>query len=74
MKSSSLGDCATQLFADDEEHKRARNLTAIVASLNDLKPRAELAIKSGGLVLVLGGDCTQIVALYSPAHAVTTST
>jgi arginase len=63
-----LGDCAAQLFADDEEHKRARNLGAIVASLNDLKPRAELAIKSGGLVLVLGGDCTQIVALLTGAR------
>ena len=40
------GDCAPQLFADDDEHKRARNIPAIVASLNDLKPRAELAVKS----------------------------
>jgi arginase len=65
---SDFGDCAPQLFADDEEHKRARNLPAIVASLHDLKPRAELAIKSGGLVLVLGGDCTQIVALLTGAR------
>ncbi len=59
------GDCAPRLFADDEEHKRARNLAEIVASLNDLKPRAELAVKSGGLVLVLGGDCTQIIGLLT---------
>ncbi len=63
-----FGDCAPQLFADDEEHKRARNLPAIVASLNDLKPRAEMAIKSGGLVLVLGGDCTQIIGLLTGAR------
>ncbi len=63
-----LGDCAPRLFADDEEHKRARNLPAIVASLNDLKPRAELAIKSGALVLVLGGDCTQIIGLLTGAR------
>ena len=62
------GDCAPQLFADDDEHKRARNIPAIVASLNDLKPRAELAVKSGALVLVLGGDCTQIVALLTGAR------
>jgi arginase len=62
------GDCAPQLFADDDEHKRARNLPAIVASLNDLKPRAELAVKSGALALVLGGDCTQIVALLTGAR------
>lgn len=63
-----FGDCAPQMFADDEEHKRARNLPAIVASLNDLKPRAELAVKSGALVLVLGGDCTQIIALLTGAR------
>ena len=63
-----LGDCALRLFADDEEHKRARNIPEIVASLNDLKPRAELAVKSGALVLVLGGDCTQIVALLTGAR------
>jgi arginase len=63
-----FGDCAPQLFADDDEHKRARNLPAIVASLNDLKPRAELAIKTGALVLVLGGDCTQIIALLTGAR------
>jgi arginase len=63
-----FGDCVPHLFADDEEHKRARNLPAIVASLNDLKPRAEAAIKSGGLVLVLGGDCTQIIGLLTGAR------
>ncbi len=41
------GDCPTRLFADDEEHRRARNLPAIVAGLNDLKLHAEVAIKSG---------------------------
>jgi arginase len=59
------GDCAPRLFADDEEHKRARNLTEIVAGLNDLKLRAELAVKSGALVLVLGGDCAQVIGLLS---------
>jgi arginase len=63
-----LGDCAPRLFADDEEHKRARNIPEIVASLNDLKPRAELGFKAGALVLVLGGDCTQIIALLSGAR------
>lgn len=62
------GDCAPRLFADDEEHRRARNLTEIVAGLNDLKPRAELAVKSGALVLVLGGDCAQVIGLLSGAR------
>jgi arginase len=63
-----FGDCAPQLFAEDDDHKRARNLPAIMASLHDLKPRAEQAVKSGALVLVLGGDCTQIVALLTGAR------
>jgi arginase len=63
-----MGDCATRLFADDEEHKRARNLPEIVAALNDLKPRAELAVKSGALVLVLGGDCAQVIGLITGAR------
>jgi arginase len=63
-----LGDCAPRLFADDDEHKRARNVPAIVAALNDLKPRAEIGAKTGGLLLVLGGDCTQTVAILAGAR------
>ncbi|HVH72302.1 MAG TPA: arginase family protein [Candidatus Dormibacteraeota bacterium] len=62
------GDCAPRLFADDEEHRRARNLAEIVAGLNDLKPRAELAVKSGALVLILGGDCAQVIGLLAAAR------
>jgi arginase len=63
-----FGDCAPRLFAEDDEHKRARNIPEIVAGLNDLKPRAELAAKSGGLILVLGGDCVQTVAILTGAR------
>jgi arginase len=63
-----FGDCAPRLFADDDEHKRARNIPEIVAALNDLKPRAELAAKTGGLILVLGGDCVQSVAILAGAR------
>ena len=59
------GDCAPRLFADDDEHRRARNLPEIVAGLNDLKTRAEIAVKSGALVLVLGGDCAQAIGLLA---------
>jgi len=41
---------------------------AIVAGLNDLKTRAELAVKSGALVLVLGGDCAQVIGLLTGAR------
>jgi arginase len=63
-----FGDCAPRHFADDEEHKRARNIPEIVAALNDLKPRAELAAKTGALILVLGGDCTQSIAVLTGAR------
>jgi arginase len=62
------GDCAPRLFADDEEHRRARNLTEIVAGLNDLKTRAEVAMKTGALVLVLGGECVQAIGLLTGAR------
>jgi arginase len=65
---SDLGDCPPRMFADDEEHRRARNLPAIVAGLNDLKLHAETAIKSGALVLVLGGDCAQVIGLLAGAR------
>ena len=63
-----FGDCTPRHFADDDEHKRSRNIPEIVAALNDLKPRAELAVKSGGLVLVLGGDCVQSIGLLTGAR------
>jgi arginase len=62
------GDCAIRQFADDDENRRARNLKEIVAGLNDLKLRAEVAVKSGALVLVLGGDCAQVIGLLTGAR------
>jgi arginase len=62
------GDCPPRPFADDDEHRRARNLPAIVAGLNDLKIHAETAMKSGALVLVLAGDCAQSIGLLTGAR------
>jgi len=62
------GDCAPRLFADDEEHRRARNLSEIVGGLSDVKIRVELSVKSGALVLVLGGDCAQVIGLLAGAR------
>jgi arginase len=62
------GDCAVRHFAEDDENRRARNLKEIVAGLNDLKARAEVAVKSGALVLVLGGDCSQVIGLLTGAR------
>jgi len=63
-----LGDCATQVFQVDDEHPRARNIPAVVAALNDLKPRVEQAVKSGALPLILGGDCSIILATVAGAR------
>jgi arginase len=68
LEVSDLGDCPPRMFGDDEEHRRARNLPAIVAGLNDLKLHAETAIKSGALVLVVGGDCAQVIGLLAGAR------
>lgn len=57
-----LGDCPQQIYQPDEEHPRARNLGAVVANLNALKPLVEQATKSGALPLILGGDCTLALA------------
>jgi arginase len=62
------GDCAVRHFAEDDDNRRARNLKEIVAGLNDLKLRAEIAVKSGALVLVLGGDCAQVIGLLTGAR------
>ena len=57
-----LGDCATQVFQPDDEHPRARNVSGVLAALNELRPRVEQAVKSGALPLVLGGDCSIALA------------
>src|SRR5262249_7725717 len=62
------GDCPARLFADDDDHRRARHFPAIVAGLNDLKAHVEVAAKTGALVLVLGGDCAQSIGVLSGAR------
>jgi arginase len=50
------GDCATRVFATDDEHPRARNVAQVLAVLEELRPKIEAMIKSGALPLILGGD------------------
>ncbi len=59
---SDLGDIAPQRFQLDEETPRARNLAAVLAALNELRPKVEQAVRSGALPLILGGDCTIALA------------
>jgi arginase len=60
-----LGDNFPALFQPDDESPRARNIPRILKALDELKPRVEQAVKSGGLPLVLTGDCTMALALIA---------
>jgi arginase len=51
------GDTPTFPYQPDEEHPRARNTAAVVEAMGALRTKVELAVKSGALLLILGGDC-----------------
>lgn len=57
-----FGDDPIQLSKPDEESPRARNISGVLASLNALKPRVELAVKAAALPLILSGDCSVALA------------
>jgi len=59
---SDLGDDPVQLHKPDEESPRARNLRAVIAALEALKPRVEQAVKSAALPVILSGDCSIALA------------
>jgi arginase len=56
------GDCAIRVSAPDEEHPRARNVDQARATVDELRPKIEVAVKSGALPLVLGGDDSIMLA------------
>jgi arginase len=57
-----LGDDPAKLYQADETSPRARNLPLVLAALEALRPRVEIAVKSGALPLILGGDCSIALA------------
>ena len=59
------GDTSTYVFQPDDEHPRARNASAVLKCLNELRPRVEVAVKSGALPLVLSGDCISVMAVVA---------
>jgi arginase len=63
-----LGDDPPRLYQPDEESPRARNLSSVVAALEALKPRVELAVKSGALPLIISGDCSIALATVAGLH------
>jgi arginase len=56
------GDCTARTFQVDEEHPRARNVTQVLATLEELRPKVEIAVKSGALPVILGGDDSVVLA------------
>lgn len=56
------GDCAVRLSGTDEEHPRARNVNQVRAVVDELRPKIEIAVKSGALPVVLGGDDSIVLA------------
>lgn len=63
-----LGDDRQHVYKQDEESPRARNLPAVIAALEALKPRVEQAVKSAALPLILGGDCSIALATVAGAR------
>jgi arginase len=59
------GDDPVQLSAPDNDSPRARNVSAVLKSLEALKPRVESAVKSGALPLIIGGDCSIALAVVA---------
>jgi len=56
------GDTSTYFSQPDDEHPRAKNVPTILKLLNDLRPRVEIAVKSGALPVILTGDCISVLA------------
>jgi arginase len=55
------GNTSFYVSEPDEEHPRAKNVTAILKMLNDLRPRVEVAVKSGALPVILSGDGVSVL-------------
>jgi arginase len=62
------GDCAPRLYKADDEHPRARNVSQVLAILEELRPKVEIAVKSGALPVILGGDDSVVLAAIAGAR------
>lgn len=62
------GDCKTRLYKADDEHPRARNVTEVLAMVEELRPKVEIAVKSGALPLILSGDDSIVLAAIAGAR------
>ena len=62
------GDCAPRVYKADDEHPRARNVNEVLAILEELRPKVEIAVKSGVLPVVLAGDDSVVLAAIAGAR------
>ncbi len=60
-----MGDIPEHGFVPDDETPRARNLRGVVAANLALKSQVEVAVKSGALPVILGGDCTIAIGVIA---------
>jgi arginase len=62
------GDCGPRVYKTDDEHPRARNVGEVLAILEELRPKVEIAVKSGALPLILSGDNSVVLAAIAGAR------
>lgn len=60
-----MGDDPVRAYEIDDESPRARNLRNVLAALDALRPRVEIAVKSGALPVVISGDCSIALAVVA---------
>ncbi|PYU24919.1 MAG: hypothetical protein DMG32_12915 [Acidobacteria bacterium] len=65
---SDYGDCKPRVYRADDEHPRARNVSEVLAILEELRPKVEIAVKSGALPVILGGDDSVVLAAIAGAR------
>lgn len=56
------GDSAPRVHMADDEHPRARNVRDALATIEELRPKVEIAVKSGALPVILSGDDSIVLA------------
>ncbi len=59
------GDLPHQVWRPDREHPLAQNVDQVTASLQQLAGRLEPLLARGDLALVLGGNCTIVLAVMA---------
>ena len=57
-----FGDDPPQISQPDEQNPRSKNTASVLKALEALKPRVELAVKTGALPLILSGDSSVALA------------